>query len=156
MNEYATILALDASSTTIGYCLYDGTVLDHGEIKLSGADIADRCRLAFAQFNGLLALYPLPDVIAIESPVARFGSAVIAQARVSGALLCAASLKHILVVEVAPQLAKKALTGRGNADKAAMMAAARERYGVRGEHASDALGVALAARGMVEVERQAA
>jgi Holliday junction resolvasome RuvABC endonuclease subunit len=152
----ACILALDASSTTIGYCFYDGAVLASGEIALKDIDIAVRCRLAFAHFNGLLELYSLPDVIAIESPVARFGSAVIAQARVSGALLCAASLKQILVVEVAPQLAKKALTGRGNADKAAMMAVAWERYGVRGEHASDALGVALAAVKRVSVERQVA
>jgi len=152
----ACILALDASSTTIGYCFYDGAVLASGEIGLKHSDIAVRCRLAFAQFNGLLELYQLPDVIAIESPVARFGSAVIAQARVSGALLCAASLKQILVVEVAPQLAKKALAGRGNADKTAMMAAAWERYGVRGEHASDALGVALAAAKVVSVEREAA
>lgn len=147
-----TILALDASSTTIGYVVYDGAIIASGEILLKDSDIAERCRLAYAHLNGLLELYPLPDVIAIESPVARFGGAVIAQARVSGALLCAASLKGLMVVEVAPQLAKKALTGKGNASKVDMMTAAWPRYGVRGEHAADALGVALHAVKMVTVE----
>ena len=148
-----TILALDASSTMIGFCLYDGAVLAHGEIALKHTDIAERCRLAYAQFNGLLELYPLPDVVAIESPVARFGSAVIAQARVSGALLCAASLAQLLVVEITPAAAKKALANYGNASKELMQACAWEHYGVRGEHASDALGVALATVGKVTIER---
>ena len=152
---HATILAIDASSTQIGYCLYNGAVLAHGEIALKDPDIAVRCRLAFAQINGLLELYPQSDVIAIESPVARFGSAVIAQARVSGALMVAASLKGLLIVEVTPPAAKKALTGRGNADKLAMQQAALA-YGVRGEHAADALGVALSALKVVKVERRAA
>jgi len=152
-----TILALDASSTMIGYCVYDGTIVASGEIALKHTDIAVRCRLAFAQFNGLIELYPLPfDVIAIESPVARFGSAVIAQARVSGALLVAASLAQLMVVEVAPAAAKKALAGKGNADKKLMQAAAWERYGVRGEHAADAVGIALAAAPLVRAERMAA
>lgn len=152
-----TILALDASSTQIGYCVYDGTVIASGEISLKDPDIAVRCRLAFAQFNGLLELYPLPDVIAIESPVVRFGSAVIAQARVSGALLCAASLKQLLVVEIAPAAAKKALTGSGNVNKETMQGCAWQLYGVRGEHAADAVGIALAAARMgITVERQAA
>lgn len=152
-----TILALDASSTMLGYCVYDGAVVASGQIALKDPDIAVRCRLAYAQLNGLLELYGQPDVLAIESPVARFGSAVIAQARVSGALLCAASLRSLLVVEVAPQLAKKALAGKGNASKVDMMCAAWPRYGVRGEHAADALGVALAAAQMgITVERMAA
>lgn len=156
MNDTPTILALDASSTTIGYCLYDGAVLASGQIALKADDIAERCRLAYAQLNGLLELYERPDVIAIESPVARYGSAVIAQARVSGALLCAASLAQLMVVEVTPQAAKKALTGRGNADKGLMQSRAGFKYGITGEHASDALGVALAAVNLVTVERQAA
>lgn len=149
-------MALDASSTTIGYCLYDGAVIASGELMLKDPDIAVRCRLAFAQFNGLLELYPLPDVVAIESPVARYAAAVIPQARVSGALMVAASLKQLLVLEIPPALAKRALAGKGNASKSEMMGEASCRYGVRGEHAADALGVALAAVRLVRVEREAA
>lgn len=151
------ILALDASSTMIGYCLYHRTVIASGEIGLKAIDIAVRCRIAFDQFNRLLDhCARRPDVVAIESPVARFASAVIPQARVSGALLVAASLAELMVVEVTPAAAKKALAHYGAASKALMQACAWERYGVRGEHAADALGVALAACGLVSVERQAA
>jgi hypothetical protein len=65
------ILAIDASSTMLGYCLYDGAVIASGEIALKDDDIAVRCRLAYAQLNRLLELYARPDVLAIESPVAR-------------------------------------------------------------------------------------
>lgn len=152
-----TILALDASSTQIGFCLYDGAVLASGEIALKHADIAERCRLAYAHFNGLLELYGFHgiDLVALEAPASPHKGALIPQCRVSGALMVAATLAGLLVVEVAPQHAKQALAGKGNASKLEMQAAAWERYGVRGEHASDALGVALGVRG-VSVERQAA
>jgi Holliday junction resolvasome RuvABC endonuclease subunit len=146
----ATILALDASSTTIGWCLYDGTTRDHGEIKLTGHDIADRCRQAHAALNLILANHPDIDCVAIESPVAQFAKAVIPQARVSGALLCAAALRRLHVVEVTPGQAKRALTGMGNASKEEMQSAAMA-YGVAGEHASDAVGVAKAAAARVQV-----
>lgn len=148
----ATILALDASSTTIGYCFYDGTVIASGEIRLQSDHIAERCRLAYAQFNGLLQLYPLPDVVAIESPVARYAGAVIPQARVSGALMVAATLVGLMVIEIEPQKAKYALTGKGNAGKPEMQEVAWRAFGIRGEHAADALGIALAAYNLVSIE----
>ncbi len=151
----ATILALDASSTSIGWVVFDGTVRDHGEIALRGSDTADRCRQAHAALNLILANHPDIDVIALESPVGRFVKAVIPQARVSGALLATAALRCLHVVEVTPSQAKYALAGRGNAPKDEMQVCARAR-GVIGEHASDALGVALACVGMVSVVEVAA
>lgn len=151
-----TILALDASSVMIGYCVYDGSVFAFGEIALSGADIADRCRQAHERLGSLLKTMCAIDCIAIESPVAFHAKAVIPQARVSGALMAAAALQGYLVVEVTPTQAKKALAGKGNATKGEMMDAALE-YGITGEHASDSLGVALVAVQVVSVEeRQAA
>jgi Holliday junction resolvasome RuvABC endonuclease subunit len=153
-----TILAIDASSHWLGYCLYDGAVIASGEIALKDDDIAVRCRLAYAQLNGLLELYALhrPDAIAIEAPASRFAKSLIPQCRVSGALLACASLRGLLVVEVTPSQAKRALSGYGAASKLLMEACAWERYGVRGEHAADAVGVAIAACKLVQVERQAA
>jgi Holliday junction resolvasome RuvABC endonuclease subunit len=145
-----TILALDASSTSIGWCLYDGAVRDHGEVLLRGSDIADRCRQAHAALGLILANHPGVDCLAIEAPVSRFAKAVIPQARVSGALMACAALKTLHVVEVTPSQAKKALTTSGSADKHSMQMAALA-YGVRGEHASDALGVALACVARVSV-----
>lgn len=150
MNNVPTILALDASSTTIGYCLYAGAVLAHGEHKLAGGDIATRCQTAYDILVLLLGKYPQIDCIALESPVARFGGAVIPQARVSGALLLACAQQWKPICELTPSQGKKALTGIGNADKCTMMARARE-HGVSGEHASDALGIALAAVKRIQV-----
>lgn len=147
------ILALDASSTTIGWCVYDGQPRDHGEILLTGRDIGERCRQAYAALGLLLLNHADVDVIALESPVARFAKAVIPQARVSGAILTAAALKQVPVKEIEPSVAKRALTGKGNADKAAMRAAALVR-GVVGEHAADALGIALACVPTVRVVHQ--
>lgn len=146
----AMILALDASSTVIGWAIYDGAVLDHGEVKLKGDDIADRCRQAHAALNLILSNYPTVDCVALEAPASRFKKGLIPQCRVSGALMCCAKLKTLHVVEVTPGEAKKALTGRGDAEKVDMQVAALA-YGVAGEHASDAVGVAKAAAARVRV-----
>lgn len=148
-----TILALDASSTMIGWVVLDaGQVRDHGEQKLAGADINDRCRQAYAHMGALLACHPDVDAVAIESPVARFAKAVIPQAMVSGAIRTVCRLRDLHVVDVTPTEAKQALAGKGNVDKSRMQRCA-EAYGVSGEHASDAVGIALAATKRVQVTR---
>ena len=144
------LLSLDLSSTTIGWIILDGTVRDQGTIKLTGADIADRCRQAFAAVGLIIETHPDIDCVAIESPVARYAKAVIPQARVSGAVLARAALFGLHAIEVTPSQAKLALTGRGNASKENMQARAIA-CGVSGEHAADALGCALAALGRVKV-----
>lgn len=145
------LLAIDASSTNLGWVvLDDGAVRDHGEARLTGADVNDRCRQAHAYVSALLRCHPDVDAVAIESPVGRFVKAVIPQALVSGAIRTAARLVDLHVVDVAPTEAKRALVGAGAASKTLMQACADKR-GVRGEHAADALGVGLAAARRVEV-----
>lgn len=151
------ILGIDASSVMLGWVVLDGsTVRDFGEVRLLNGDIAERCRLAWAALNTILDLCERrglrPDLVALESPVCRYPTAIISQARVSGAILALCALKELLVIEVTPAAAKKALTQRGIASKAEMQDCARA-WGVRGEHVSDALGCALASVGRVEVER---
>jgi Holliday junction resolvasome RuvABC endonuclease subunit len=143
------ILGLDISSTRVGMVFYHGKVLDHAEWILTG-DIGERCRLAYSRFYTCLEKYPQVDCLAIEAPVARYASAVIAQCRVSGAILALAGQRGLLHVEVSPTAAKYALAGIGNASKDTMMARASA-YGVTGEHASDALGVALASLKQIQV-----
>lgn len=146
------ILSLDASSTTIGWVLWDGTARDQGTVKLSGADIADRCRQAFAAVGLMIEAHPDIDCIAIESPVARFAKAVIPQARVSGAILARAALFGIPICEVTPSEGKRALAGSGNATKDQMMVAAFPTLRNYDEHRADALGVALFAKGKVRID----
>ena len=145
------ILSLDASSTTIGWVLWDGTVRDQGTIKLTGSDIADRCRQAFAAVGLMIEAHPDIDCIAIESPVARLAKAVIPQARVSGAILARAALLHIPICEVTPSEGKRALAGSGNATKDQMMVAAFPALRIYDEHMADALGIALFAKSKVRV-----
>lgn len=153
MTTTATILALDASSTAIGWAVLDGAVVrDHDTCQLRHADINERCRLAHAYVAALLRAQPDIDCVAVESPVARFPSAVIPQCLVSGAVRAAVRAAGLHVVDVSPAAAKAALCGSGVATKAQMQARAKS-YGVTGEHAADAVGVALAAVGMVEVTR---
>lgn len=146
----AVILALDCSSTTIGWIVWDGSARDQGTVNLIGTDIADRCRQAFACVGLMIETHPDIDCVAIESPVAQFAKAVIPQARVSGAVLARAALFGLHVIEVTPSQAKRRLCGLGNASKDEMQRAALC-YGVTGEHTSDALGIALFAARHVQV-----
>lgn len=147
-----TILALDISSTHIGVC-YNGQPMETW--KLPKLDIGMRCHTARVRLGALLRAASI-DLIVVESPVARFGSAVIAQSRVSGALLSLVSELGIAWIELAPQKAKQALTGKGNADKLTMIAAASAATSrALDEHASDAYGLWLAALA-VKVEKVAA
>lgn len=147
----ATILGLDASSTAIGWVVLEaGQVREHGSTALTGHDINERCRQAHAYVRALVQLHPDVDAVAIESPVGRFIKSVIPQALVSGAIRTAARLDDRHVVDVTPAEAKKALSGAGNVDKGRMQRAALA-FGVTGEHAADACGVALAAAKKVQV-----
>ncbi len=152
----ATVLGLDCSSTTIGWCVYDGQVRDAGTLKLTGKDIAERCHQARAGLGLVLLNHPDVDAAAIESPVARYAKAVIPQARVNGAILSLLAEKQIAWVEVTPSEAKATLVGRGNASKAEMMAVATIQargIAIPDEHAADAVGVAKAALKYVQVTR---
>ena len=80
-------------STTIGWCLYAARAARTRHGATAGTR---RIASAFAcqaqqALDRLLDRHPAIDVIAIESPVARFAKALIPQARVSGALLAVAA-----------------------------------------------------------------
>lgn len=152
MNDTPYILGLDISSVNIGMVLYHGKVLDYAEWTLTGT-IAERCRLAYNRFYTCLERYPHIDCLAIESPVLRFAGCI-PQIRVSGAILTLAGQRGLLHVEVSPTAAKFALAGIGKCSKDTMMARASA-YGVTGEHASDALGVALASLKQIQVVNDA-
>lgn len=149
--ECAVILGLDCSSTMIGWVVWDGTVRAFGEAELGKKrELSDRCRLAYALIGLLIETHPDIDCIGIESLVARFAKAVIPQACVHGAVLTRVALFGLHAIEITPSSAKERLGGSGSASKEVMQEAAAA-YGVRGEHASDALGVALAAAAKVQV-----
>lgn len=146
------ILALDISSTHIGLC-YDGR--PEPTIVLRG-DIAVRCRSAAWLVGVYIVNQSDIDYIAIESPVAQFAKALIPQCRVAGAVLADIADKHIAWCEISPAAAKRALTGKGNAKKDAMIAAANRATNMTlDEHQADAYGLWWAAL-QIRAERVAA
>jgi Holliday junction resolvasome RuvABC endonuclease subunit len=172
----SNILALDISSTWLGWCyLQDDRAPLAKSIALGGKlDIAARCAKAQAEVSLLLAACGSVDCVVIEAPVFQYANAAIAQCRVAGAVLAELSAHTLAWCEVAPAAVKRALTGRGDAKKLQMLQAAAshfnhdplflefaERRGVWAawmhdvcvydEHAADALGLALAMVGRVEV-----
>lgn len=159
-----TILGIDASSTNLGWCVYDieqERVIAHGSQKLGASRwIGQRCQTARGVLGYLLTTYT-PDAIGYEGPAYKASPlAIIAQQRVVGVLLMLAADVNREPIEIPPTTAKKALTGSGRADKDLMMQYA-EAYIPAGcdEHEADALGVALAALGKIreqELARKAA
>lgn len=146
------ILALDMSSTTIGMC-YDGW--DFQTLTLRSPDIAKRCLQAATQVRALITDADI-DLVVIEGPAGQFKGSIIPQARVSGAVLAVLCTSELAWVELSPQDAKRALTGKGNAKKPQMIAAAKLATGRDlDEHQADAYGLWRAALAL-KVERVAA
>jgi|SRR6187549_644903 len=169
----ASILAFDCSSKAIGWVVYNGAVQARGVIRLDPkADISERCLTAKSEVGVLLMRYP-PDAVALESPVMRYGSSI-PQIRVGAMVLLACAEHSLAWCEVTPAAGKKALCQNGAATKREMLEAAaphfgcdvkdleffcyREEWGAWAaalqfsEHEADALGVAMATVGKVEVE----
>jgi Holliday junction resolvasome RuvABC endonuclease subunit len=135
------VIGLDASSRYIGWAFVeDLRRLDSGTFHLPSDDVNERCREAFARIGLLLECHPDVACVAIESPVARFAKALIPQCFVSGAIRAQCALHDLLVCDITPAEAKRALTGSGTASKQRMM----DVTGL-GEHEADAWGVARAA-----------
>ncbi len=146
------LLALDASTTHIGWAYLDGDrLLRSGEITLRG-DPAERLRVAAWWLIGR----DRADVVALEEPfVGRNGHTAMQLARMTGALAGAITVAwKVPVVWVGPTEAKLAATGDGRADKRAVrkMIQAQFPNAYPGEHACDAVGVALAAAGKIKLE----
>lgn len=143
------ILALDVSSTNIGWCIEANGALTSGTVKLVGP-IERRLCLAETAINHLVQRFQ-PEAAAIEAPA--YGSkSLVVQQRTAGVVLLVLARWKLLTAEIAPTSAKKALTGSGRADKAAMITAAQNHLsGKFDEHAADALAVRLAAQNVFVV-----
>ena len=150
------LLALDISSTNIGYVVWDGDGAETvGTLTLKG-DLLARIVAAQPQIEALVERVQ-PDAIAYEGPAHRAHAlSMVAQQRMVGIALLIAGLRKIPLVEIAPSAAKKALSGNGNANKQMMEMCAGAYLSGHDEHQADALGVALAAwPGLIQQKRAA-
>ena len=81
-----TILGLDISSSSIGWCFYDGSDAESGTIKLKADHISQKLAMAELAIGDLVRRLQ-PSVAAIEGGVFSFASAIIPQQRVAGVVL---------------------------------------------------------------------
>jgi len=150
------ILGIDPSTKT-GWALYDSDkeeIVDYGCIKVKNAQYESLRELG-EKFYAMLYLVKGKkwlDAVAFEVPQRGMPTDK-SQDRIIGRFQAITEhMFDIAVIEVTPQHAKIALTGRGNADKGEMIAAAVQSYGVPKpddfqyvkEAVADAIGVALA------------
>ena len=147
------ILALDASSTHVGF-----TLTDHDEIVRSWergykGDLARRLVQIEREVDALVTR-DRPHALAVEKPVfvTRRVQSFSVLSELIGILRILAHRRGLRFIEVMPTAAKAALA-HGKADKLEMMAAARLILGrMVPEHQADSIGVAFAAWGVVKEE----
>ena len=121
--------------------------LGHGQIRTS-TECDDHQRLQVI-FDGILAVCQEhnPDAVSIESIfVAKNAKSALKLGMARGAAMAACSSHGLPLTEIAPRLAKKAVTGTGTADKKQMQAMVAHLLGIvpKGADAADALGLAIA------------
>lgn len=125
------LLALDVASTT-GWARFQGEEVTSGIVKLrqrTVKKVKEPRGAKFSQLRAWLDGLETPDQLVIEGP-GRFRSAA-AAATILGLLgtVEAWAYDNAIPLEyLSPSTVKKYATGNGHADKAAMLAAARERW----------------------------
>ncbi len=150
VREVVRILGIDPGSRLTGYGIVDaqGTHLkfvDCGSITASG-DHADRLRQIFNAIEALVSKHG-PDEIAIERVfVHRNADSALKLGQARAAALCATFSAQLPVHEYAARHIKKAVVGRGSAEKGQVQHMVRMLLGLReapGPDAADALAAAL-------------
>lgn len=146
------MLGIDPGLTCTGWGIIEkhGTALlhlGHGQIRTSTND-DDHKRLQII-FDGIAAVCQehSPTMASIESIfVAKNAKSALKLGMARGVAMAACSAHGLPLCEIAPRLAKKAVTGTGTADKKQMQAMVSHLLGIvpKGTDAADALGLAIA------------
>jgi len=127
------ILGIDPGMLVMGHGIIavNGSsmqLVEMSVLKLSGKkDNYDRLQMIHQQILSLIKKYK-PHELAIESPF--FGKNVqsmLKLGRAQGVAIAAAISAGLLVTEYSPKKIKQSITGNGNADKALMIACAKQR-----------------------------
>jgi len=146
------MLGIDPGLTCTGWGIIEkhGNALlhlGHGQIRTS-PDQDDHHRLQII-FDGIVAVCQDygPMAASIESVfVAKNAKSALKLGMARGVAMAACSSHGLPLQEIAPRLAKKAVTGTGTADKKQMQAMVSHLLGIvpKGADAADALGLAIA------------
>ena len=146
------MLGIDPGLTCTGWGIIEkqaGSLihLGHGQIRTSTSQ-SDHHRLQII-FDGIVAVCQehAPMAASIESVfVAKNAKSALKLGMARGVAMAACSSQGLPLSEIAPRLAKKAVTGTGTADKKQMQAMVATLLHVtpKGADAADALGIAIA------------
>lgn len=144
------ILGIDPGSRTTGYGVIDAaggqiTLVECGSIETSG-EHSDRLRHIFGEI-GRLVRRGVPDEIAIERVfVHRNADSALKLGQARAAALCATFMAELPIHEYAARQIKKAVVGRGGADKSQVQHMVRLLLGLADTprpDAADALAAAI-------------
>ena len=146
------MLGIDPGLTCTGWGIIEQhgnklTHLGHGQIKTSPRqDDHRRLQIIFDDICAVCQEYG-PMAASIESVfVAKNANSALKLGMARGAAMAACASQGLPLTEIAPRLAKKAVTGTGTADKKQMQAMVGYLLGItpKGADAADALGLAIA------------
>jgi Holliday junction resolvasome RuvABC endonuclease subunit len=156
------LLALDASTTTVGWSLWDlrsnpgGDLRTGGTLLLNGKDVCQRFAAVELALEALCVTLRdaglLPDTVAVER--AAWGKSKAYTSRdeqqqamgvIRKVLYVRCGITSKQTIRVSANTSKKQLTGYGFADKAQMMIFAQAHITGADEHCADSCGVALGA-----------
>lgn len=149
------ILGVDPGTRATGYGVVEiegskETVIEYGVLRLDPEDAQPlRLKQIFERLTDVIARH-LPDECAVEMPVyGKNPQSMLKLGRAQAAAMLAALTREVPITQYTPSEVKKAVTGKGNADKMQVMFMVRRLLGVTDadppltHDASDALAVAL-------------
>lgn len=141
-------VGIDVGTKNVGWA----TVRENGEIADSGSDtfkgtLEERFEDLVMWGNSGFSSFEPGTTVGLECPwVGNNIQTALKLGEAKGIIRCMALWKGLLVVDISPAEAKKALTGKGNATKEDMLRVAQGlRPEVETHDEADAIGVALAA-----------
>jgi Holliday junction resolvasome RuvABC endonuclease subunit len=141
MPDGPVVVGLDLSLRSTGVAAGDGsyyTIRPRDEMAL------DRIRFIRARVLDAISCRPRPDLVVIEGyAFGAAGNSTISLAELGGAvrmMIDDECLRHgvLSFVQIPPPVLKKYATGKGTADKIAMVVAARDRLGYEGQQPDEA------------------
>ncbi len=145
------IVGIDPGSIITGYAIIDADSghyrhLASGCLRLPKSPLPERLRRIFEGLGQLLVEYN-PDEMAVEQVfVSRNPASAIKLGQARGAAICAGAAARLEIAEYSAVEIKKAIVGRGHADKQQIQHMVKVLLNLRGDiqaDAADALAVAL-------------
>ena len=122
MKPLSRIIGIDPVSRTTGYGILDTDGFRHqyiasGYIHIKGENLAERLGMIFYEITAVIKQWQ-PQAMAIEQVfLNKNADSALKLGQARGAAICAAVHANIVVDEYSPRTIKKAVVGRGAADK---------------------------------------